>query len=349
MTGIPAPFPGEILSSWLQRCAEAHGTDVMGWTYGFWGDWRAWTRDIDRSIPEGKLLALSRFSGVPPQRLREATLEPWIGRMHGGRRFPEGRSWPWVIPLGVRNRTRTNGIHFCPGCLGEEPAFFRLHWRFSWHTACPRHGEVLWSRCPGCGQVFSPHLADWSNPGIRPCSRCGLDLSSIRSGVSADPAVLSLQEDLAFLLPNASPEAEERFAFVRDLAILFRNMRKRRALFARICRSLGMEPRGEADGIVRGTVFDSEDPGKRHFFLGLSARFAGMDFRDQTELLRRHLVTENVLADLSPLLSSRMGEIRRRLDSSRRRRKRDGAGKATIRPRDEEEAEEAMDEIRRFL
>ena len=348
MTMIPAPLPGEILSSWLQRCAEAHGTDVMGWTFAFWGDWRVWTRDIDRSLSEERLHALARFSGQPPQRIREATLEPWVERIHGGRGFPAERAWPWVIPTGTRNRTRTNGLNFCPECLGEDPAFSRLEWRFSWFTACPRHGKVLVSRCPGCGQPFSPHLADWSSPGMRTCSRCGMDLASV-PGETADPVVLSLQAELGSLMRGDLPETEERFAFVRDLAVLFRGMRKRRGLFTRMVRALGTDPRGREGRAVRGTAFDSDDPAKRHLFLGLAARFDAMGFGEQTELFRRNDVRKNTLAYFCPLLSDRMVEIRKRLKSNDRKGGDREYGKEPVHPRGRYEVEKAMDEIRRYL
>ena len=110
------PRPDELLSSWIIRNSVAHGSDPMGWVYGFWGEWRAWTRDIDRDLPGDKAARLARFSRLSPETIRAMTLAPAVERMLG--KTPGvNQAWPWVIPTGRRNRSVVGGLQFCPECL----------------------------------------------------------------------------------------------------------------------------------------------------------------------------------------------------------------------------------------
>ena len=55
----------------------------------------------------------------------------------------------------------------CPACLRERPIWWAI-WDLGLITACPIHGCLLLSRCPGCKR----HLA-WQRLAVHKC-RCGL-------------------------------------------------------------------------------------------------------------------------------------------------------------------------------
>ena len=223
------PHPNELLSSWIIRNSIVQGSDPMGWVYGFWGEWRAWTRDIDRHLPWQQTIELSRFSRLPPEEIQAMTLTPVITAIHG--RVPDVcKSWEWVIPTGRRNRSVVSGLQFCPECLKEKGVYFPKDWRLSWHTQCPKHHIRLFDKCDKCAMPFSPHLIDFTSPHVYLCTRCGNDLRTMRAYPSPASALL-LQQRIEDML--VSPDTitryypqwrlqtvKELFLFLRDLIVL---------------------------------------------------------------------------------------------------------------------------------
>ncbi len=223
------PYPDELLSSWIIRNSIVQGSDPMGWIYGFWGEWRAWTRDIDRHLPWKQTVELSRFSRLSPDDIHAMTLTPVISIIHG--RIPDiHKSWEWVIPTGRRNRSVVSGLQFCPECLKKKEVFFPREWRLSWYTQCSKHKVQLYDRCDRCAMPFSPHLIDFTAPHIHLCARCGNDLRTMHS-YPASRQVLLLQKMLKNIL--ASPgtirkyypqwklqTTRDFFLFLRDILVL---------------------------------------------------------------------------------------------------------------------------------
>lgn len=223
------PRPNELLSSWIIRNSIMQGSDPMGWVYGFWGEWRAWTRDIDRYLPKERAVELSRFSRLSLESISEMTLTPITIATLG--KMPKiNRAWEWIVPTGRRNRHVVSGLQFCPECLKEDPTFFPRDWRLSWHTQCSKHSIRFHDRCDRCAMPFSPHLIDFTAPHTYLCSRCGNDLRTMHTHPSSKQSIL-FQEKLEEVL--ASPEAIQRhypqwsltttedfFLFLRDLLIL---------------------------------------------------------------------------------------------------------------------------------
>lgn len=165
----------ELLSSWLIRTSLENGSDPMTWSWYYWEKWRTWTIDIDRYCPEDKLFNICNQKFTQEQ-LKESTLSPTINKILDHQPNLK-RTWPWVIPLGSRNRERTGGLRFCPECLKEEPAYFRKAWRLSWNHTCPKHHVLLHEHCPSCSSPLIPHKANFYHPELHLCKRCGTDLS----------------------------------------------------------------------------------------------------------------------------------------------------------------------------
>lgn len=133
-------LPDELFSSWLVRTALANGCDPLTFTGVVWPKWRVWTGDVDRHPPAERLAVLSKMSNIPVEALSESTLSPTALRILSeipGKEI----AWPWVLAIGARNRRRSGGLQYCAMCLTEDPKpYFRIPWRFAWHTGCEKHG-----------------------------------------------------------------------------------------------------------------------------------------------------------------------------------------------------------------
>lgn len=192
-------LPDEIFSSWLVRAALANGCDPMVFTGAIWPRWRVWIGDLDRNIPDERLAVLAKESGIRPEAFKGALLRPvFLSVMDEEPPLKSG--WPWLIPTGSRNRKRSDGLQYCPRCLAEDRTpYYRLQWRFSWHTVCPKHGCGLLDRCPHCSAVLEPHRLVLGTPHIGVCFTCG--------GVLADAPVEIPKERYALRIQEATDNA----------------------------------------------------------------------------------------------------------------------------------------------
>lgn len=185
-------LPDEILSSWLVRSALRQGCAPPALTGHLWPGWRPWVIDIDRTLPSARLDSLSRASGITSSAIRSATLAPITFRVED---FPPRKRaiWPWVLALGARNTKRRSGLQYCPQCLAEdEEPYFRIQWRFAWHTGCAKHGCSLRDRCCQCDSPLEPHRIDAQTTDVTHCPTCGERLSSAPRQ-SCRPAALAFQ------------------------------------------------------------------------------------------------------------------------------------------------------------
>lgn len=174
---VPTPIlPDEILSSWLVRLALRQGCDPLVMTGVLWPAWRFWTRDPDWLLPEKRLGALSHFSGVGGTPILAASLANTVARILGQGSATRLHS-SWVVTLGTRNRKRAGGLQYCPVCLAEDQApYFRLQWRFAWHTACEHHQVALRGRCCHCAAPLEPHRLVAEDKALNRCGSCKGDL-----------------------------------------------------------------------------------------------------------------------------------------------------------------------------
>ena len=350
----PKPREDEILSSWLIRCAIANGSDPEGWGGGIWDEYRIWTRDFDRSLPKPKAAFLCRAMGISCSEIASMTLEPIILRIINSKTLNPNTAWPWVIPTGIRNRSKFNGLHFCPDCLKEEDPYFRKQWRLSWNTACPVHKRILHLRCPQCHTVFSPHLVDYTDTDIGKCQKCGFDLRDIASE-KADEDVIRLQEMLnrsvmteeinGQILPDQS--ISDMFATLRMLMFLFHKVSRCQA----VQRVVGELIDSDEFPVITytGNALETADVTERHYLMLLCAEIFRMNIDAIAGLFHNSGITRQMIDEAKHEDSPVISFLLEALPENGRNRDGSQAGKKKIEPKSKVEVEKLMDEIRRYL
>ncbi|HUX89244.1 MAG TPA: TniQ family protein [Gallionellaceae bacterium] len=166
----------EVISSWLVRAALTQGCDPLVLSGQLWPKWRIWTGDADRFFTDERIKHLSKVSGIPTEALRAATLCSVASQIFGGT-LPDKMMWPWMLALGARNTKRRSGLQYCPACLAEDAKpYYRLQWRFAWHTGCEWHNVLLRDRCHACKAPVEPHRLLAEDRSIVICATCKADL-----------------------------------------------------------------------------------------------------------------------------------------------------------------------------
>lgn len=350
----PKPKEDEILSSWLIRCAIANGSDPEGWGGGIWAEYRIWTRDFDRHLPKSKAAPLYRATGMSCTDIASMTLEPLIYRIIKSEFLNPNTAWPWVIPTGIRNRSKINGLHFCPQCLKEHGTYFKKQWRLSWNVACPKHKSILHLRCPKCHTAFSPHLVNYLDTDIGICQKCRFDLRQVVSE-KADDRAIYLQEMLntsaltgdanGAIYPDQS--VSDIFTTLRMLMFLFHGVSRCQAVQRVVSELTGSDKFPVI--AYTGYALETADVQERHYLMMLCAKVFEMNIDDITELFRKADVTRQMIVETkhedSPVISHFLEALR----ENGRSRESVYPGKNKIEPRSKEEVEELMDEIRRYL
>lgn len=167
----------ESLSSWLARAALENGCDPLVLTASVWPNWRVWTTDIDRGIPPARQREIALVSGVGCALIQQASLSR-EAKLCSSAPLPIHGVWPWILGLGVRNRSYRGGIQFCPCCLAQDSKpYFRRQWRFSWVTGCAKHYVGLNESCEQCFRPIEPQRLEAINAtALSLCASCGFDL-----------------------------------------------------------------------------------------------------------------------------------------------------------------------------
>src|SRR5437867_832046 len=145
----PPPSPGECLSGYLVRLADANGGATVwdlvrdafpGWTGPQQLRLLRWEYPLDGW---GRLPLRTHLA---PADLARLTVAPWVAKFrpppvvaHPGNRSPASALRGAVAPT----------LRICPRCLEAAP-FVRLLWRLAPVAACLEHGCLLADRCPGC-------------------------------------------------------------------------------------------------------------------------------------------------------------------------------------------------------
>lgn len=167
-------LPDESIGSFLIRAALAHACSPKTLAAVVWPGWRAWTTDLDRGLATDRLRPLAQRSGIDASRFRAASIAPVAAQIEG--RMPDANTgWRWILSRNAAAGKRTT--QHCPQCLAATGApYYRLHWRFAWHTGCPAHGSRLSDSCTECGAGIRPHQLEQTARDAAQCARCGADL-----------------------------------------------------------------------------------------------------------------------------------------------------------------------------
>ncbi len=283
-------LPDEIFSSWLVRAALANGCDPMVLTGAVWPRWRVWTGDLDRTIPDERLVVLAKESGIRSEAFKGVLLWPvFLAIM--GEEPPLNGIWPWLIPTGSRNRKRSDGLQYCPRCLAEDRIpYYRLQWRFSWQTVCAKHGCGLLDRCHHCDAVLEPHRLILGTPHIGVCFTCRGTLADASTEIPKERYALRIQAATDNAIRNGGGEAFGDRVSVRSWFTALRFMREFVRLTMRsgtvAMTALAQRWPSAVDRRLDKTSFEGLRVGKRRAALDNIGWMMSMSFDELLDMMR---------------------------------------------------------------
>jgi hypothetical protein len=236
-------LPDELFSSWLVRAALIQGCDPLELTGELWPRWRAWARDIDRGVGPERLTPLSKVSGIGATAFEAATLRP-VAEVVAGIPPTLQAVWPWMLALGSRNRKRHGGLQYCPVCLAADiTPYYRLQWRFAWHTMCATHKCMLLDRCPHCFHPIEPNRLTAEDGHVAVCATCRNDLRDTHA-VEMNELALDFQQAADRAVASRSAQFGDDSVSTNDWFALTR-------WFARALRIAASYPSGKLARFVR--------------------------------------------------------------------------------------------------
>lgn len=176
-------MPEESLTSWLARTARANAIgphELLSLAAG--RRHNLLSQDLDCHVPSYVVDGLSQLTMVPPETIRDHTIEEWTQRL-----VPfesKSRARRWILPQLEKNRTPTRPwMQFCVECLRSDPVpYFRRIWRLAFLTVCLSHCRKLSEACERCGKPLGflspqsyPRAFD-RLPSLAICVHCEFDL-----------------------------------------------------------------------------------------------------------------------------------------------------------------------------
>ena len=143
------PQRGEVLYSWLARCASVYGLSPAELLPERSQPFRRISLLVQQTSPEIlKDLAISTGLSVPA--LAKRTLAG---------AYPTGPSSWWIgHPAGETgfDRMQDAPLQFCPRCLADGVPFLRLRWQWATMTICRKHAAPLQWACTHCHRICWP-------------------------------------------------------------------------------------------------------------------------------------------------------------------------------------------------
>lgn len=345
------PLEDEILSSWIIRNSIANGSDPSSWAGAIWPKWRAWTRDLDRMLPEARLHDLSKSSGLDAAALRNMTLEPLIGKILNTSRLKNKEAWKWVIPTGSRNKTKINGLHFCPKCIARKPSYYKKSWRLSWVVACPIHELLLINKCPSCDQSVSPHLVTYLQTDITQCISCDFNLTQAKQ-LSVDSDAFWLQELMnrsientkKVTLPLGINQYVELFDAIQFLMVFFQNSLKNSQSYKLLHDYLGLNSLENYHTPSSGIRIEARMYLERHFLMIATGRLLKLTLSKIISLFTDIGITQQMFM-ISKTSSSTIIEINDSLPDNSKLKYASSVSKSTFKARSKKEVDALMAEI----
>lgn len=226
----PKPKEGEILSSWIVRIAATCGMTANEFCKSVLSVPKPNLKEIDR-FPDASLLkVLSEGSGVPINRIMQASMateEGYVLSLCG-----KGETYWTITPLTSHSKITefTQGMAYCPTCLGSnEVPYYRKDWQYAFNPICSIHHTPLRSLCPHCNRPFT-FLQPVANKRIKSmplqistCWSCGGNVSKPKQASPQSnnffDGVLSIQQFVSDGITNGGFEIHD-YGFVHTRAYL---------------------------------------------------------------------------------------------------------------------------------
>ncbi|MGW8168615.1 MAG: TniQ family protein [Sulfurovaceae bacterium] len=348
------PFEDEIFSSWLIRNAIANGTDAGSFADGIWPNYRTWTRDIDRHIPDDKIDILCKRISLSKEHIRNLTLEPLIEKIMLNGSLNPKKSWYFVIPTGLRGGLKTNGTYFCPYCLDSKNPYFKKQWRLAWNTSCPIHGNLLIAKCQKCNRNIEPHLITYTNSSFQLCTHCGFDLRKSKCSPE-NTDVTAFQEQLNNCIFNNSFDARfpiinnthnELFITIRNMLSLLK-MLMQTPMYYDIFDKLDISCSNSKFKLEKRIIFESMKAEERQILLLMIVKLFKLNIKEIRDLLEEYNITYKSLMQLKTT-NKTMSYLSKNLSINNIYMCRENI-KHPIQPRTKIEVDKIIDNIKRFL
>jgi len=348
------PFEDEIFSSWLIRNAIANGTDPSSFVDGVWPNYRTWTRDIDRHIPNDKIDILCKRISLSKEHIKNLTLEPLIEKIMLNGPLNPKKSWYFVIPTGLRGGLKTNGTYICPYCLDSKNPYFKKQWRLAWNTSCPIHGNLLMAKCQKCNRNIGPHLITYTNSSFQLCTHCGFDLRKSKCSPGNEDAI-SFQEQLNNCIFNDSfdirfPIIEntpnELFITTRNILSFFKILIRLPAHYD-IFDKLGIAQHSNKLEFEKRLTFESMEAKERQILLLMVYEIFKLDIIEIRNIIEESAITHKSLIQLKTS-NKTMTYLSKNLPVNNTHRYRQSM-KQSIQPRTKKEVDKIIDSIKGFL
>lgn len=349
------PVEGEILSSFIIRSSIAAGNDPLGFSGAIWPDKRVWTLDIDRTMSDTDLLVLSKATGVEIDTLKSLTLNHALSELF--KTTPNTlAAWDWITPISSRNRSRVNGLHYCPDCIKSPTTYFRLTWRIAWNVACETHGNLLSISCPKCNTVISPHLINYHSTDLTSCIKCQYDLTTVEQTM-ASPRVIKLQKLLNDAMNNKKvtypweiSDKIEFFATINALTSFIHKTRSVKALAEKLFNSLGTIDSNLTLPSNSQIRFINQPVSERHFILLNCATLLEMSLNEVRKLFKEINLRPSLLIQKSShYFSETFDSIYRSLEKNTHERSKSSKSSKPIKPRTKNEVDKLWNEVQCFL
>ncbi|MGQ1305352.1 TniQ family protein [Acinetobacter baumannii] len=187
----------EILSSWLIRSALDLGCSPLTLVNLLWEKWRGLTIDIDRGLSEERLELLLNHCFISKQDIQQTMFSRYYPALIPVN-YNQNQRIPWLLALGIRNRSNVSGRQVCTQCLysAHTPPYLRIKWRMGWHSGCDIHKTILIDHCPQCGITLQPTKIDIEHGSLAICTSCYADLSTfIQRSIEAEALRFQHQAD----------------------------------------------------------------------------------------------------------------------------------------------------------
>jgi hypothetical protein len=155
LTRLTVPFPDELLSSWILRCAKLYNLKSHVFAKFVWGKTQIWTRDIDKSIKKEDLEIFAKINNVPYEIAYNSTLNFYVGKLFD--KININGQTKYINTTGVYHRNRKYyALYYCPICL-ENINYYKRIWRISIIIVCPKCNIYLKDNCENCNSPILPH------------------------------------------------------------------------------------------------------------------------------------------------------------------------------------------------